>query len=347
MTLKGNIRVGIFSTFFFMYCMFSFVFEALSQDKVVEHETGFYYTIQKGDTLWDLSQRFSDSPWQWPDLWSKNPQITNPHEIYPGQRIQLFLKKGIDMLSAQKTDAASEIPEWMGSEEKPGVYFYYSRINELGFIRPKPVEASGEILEAEANKAMISVNDVVYIKHLANNNFVEGQEFVIYQTRPPLTDPETNGIIGTPHLLTGIVTIIGNKDAYAIGKVTKSIRLIELGQLIMPYEPKKREIPITESPVGISGKIVFSEQETELLGADHIIFIDKGNLDGVQPGQMYTLFVQKEKEINSATGEKILLAPIELGKLIVLLTEETASTCLITQSKVEIPLYANFGTILP
>ena len=47
----------------------------------VEGETGVYYTIQKGDTLWDLSQRFSDTPFQWPDLWNENRQITNPHQI--------------------------------------------------------------------------------------------------------------------------------------------------------------------------------------------------------------------------------------------------------------------------
>ena len=44
---------------------------------VVEHETGFYYTVQKGDTLWDLSQQFSDTPWQWTELWNENQQIAN------------------------------------------------------------------------------------------------------------------------------------------------------------------------------------------------------------------------------------------------------------------------------
>ena len=56
----------------------------------VETENGYYYTVQKGDTLWDLSRRFSTTPWVWPELWEENSDtISNPHLIYPGQKIRL------------------------------------------------------------------------------------------------------------------------------------------------------------------------------------------------------------------------------------------------------------------
>ena len=60
----------------------------------VNYETGFYYTVQKADTLWDLSRKFSDTPWQWPEMWKENDQIANPHRIYPGERIRLYRRLG-------------------------------------------------------------------------------------------------------------------------------------------------------------------------------------------------------------------------------------------------------------
>ena len=52
------------------------------------------YTIQKGDTLWDLSQKFLNSPWYWPKIWSQNPSIENPHWIYPGNKLKLVPGQG-------------------------------------------------------------------------------------------------------------------------------------------------------------------------------------------------------------------------------------------------------------
>ncbi len=55
-----------------------------------ESAPGETHTVVKGDTLWDLSQKVLGSPWYWPKVWSYNPEIANPHWIYPGNRVRFF-----------------------------------------------------------------------------------------------------------------------------------------------------------------------------------------------------------------------------------------------------------------
>ena len=105
-----NCRINstvLFSVFLLLSLLFSMPSTAADKIDVVESETGFYYTIQKGDTLWDLSKHFNDSPWLWPELWEGNDQITNPHWIFPGERIRLYKKSGSQAIT--QTDVVQPV----------------------------------------------------------------------------------------------------------------------------------------------------------------------------------------------------------------------------------------------
>src|SRR4249920_3671892 len=72
---------------------------AYAAEMVQDHPST--YTVRKGDTLWDISARFLKKPWLWPEIWQANPQVKNPHRIYPGDVLSLVYVNGQPMLSSE------------------------------------------------------------------------------------------------------------------------------------------------------------------------------------------------------------------------------------------------------
>ncbi|WDN90428.1 hypothetical protein BuS5_03399 [Desulfosarcina sp. BuS5] len=312
--------------------LFNFSLNLCAEERVgeIEYENGFYYTIQKGDTLWDLSQKFSDSPWQWPDLWRENKQLPNPHWIYPGERIRLYLKE--DTGSIPENKIIKQKIHQIESTKKQ-VYYYYSKIDQAGFIKSDAAKPSGTILKVKDKKAMINEGDIIYIREEGGIPLPEGKKYYIYRTMKPVRAQNLTPYPGVQHYFTGIAEIVNKEAGFAVGKVIKSYRATNLYDLLMPYEPIKSEIAITESIKGLKGRIILSEEHKAMIGENDIAFIDKGTKDGIQPGQRYSIFYQEKEKISANSNQAVLLPPVQYGMLLVLRTEKDTSTILITYSE--------------
>lgn len=326
---------------FILNTMIFFPFHLFAQDnmEIVEHESGFYYTVQKGDTLWDLSERFSDSPWLWPDLWHENSQVSNPHWIYPGERIRLFHNKGADSFATKTKEKESELKQ---EPLKEPPYYYYSPINRVGFVRKEPVAPRGIIFKAKDNKQMISAGDLVYIRQKGNKGLIPGSQYTVYRTFDPISDKKTKTLIGTQHYLTGVVEITKIEPSFALARVVKSYRTIEVNNLLMPYEKRSPKIILIESQQGLKGKIIISEAHGNIMGDNAIAFIDKGRDNRVKRGQLYSIYYQEKQQIDKRKKEDVLLTPVDYATLLVLHTEQTTSTILITRSEQSIIPDATF-----
>ena len=297
--------------------------------ETVKHEAGFYYTVQKGDTLWDLSTQFSDNPWLWPHLWSENKQISNPHWIYPGERIRLFHVKGAD------TFLEKDVGEDQFKEPEPTIetlYYYYSLIDRIGFIKKQAIPTHGTIFKVKEDKKLVGVGDLVYIRPNVDHSLQPGTKYTVYRTLKPIEDKKTKELIGIQHYLTGVVLITKKEPGFVVAKVVKSFRTIAVNDLIMPYKKRSPRIVLTQSKHDLDGKIIGSEEHEKNIGDHTVAFIDKGDQDGVETGQSYNIYYQEKEKLDKKSKQSILLTPVIHGSLLVLHTEPTTSTVLITRS---------------
>ncbi len=303
---------------------------AAQSQKTVKYETGFYYTVQKGDTLWDLSQKFSDTPWQWPEMWKENSQIANPHRIYPGQRIRLYRRRGAQGYGEKgplKDKTVADKPELTNMLE-----FHFAPIERVGFIRKDPLQSLGTIFKVEGRKEMISTGDLIYIRPGDNASLAKGRKFTIYRTLKPIKAKDTNKLIGIQHYLAGAVEITIVRPDFVLGRVIAAYRPIKIGDLLMNYPRRLPQIEMQQSPAGLEGRIIGSEEHQSMFGENAIAFIDKGEQEGVRPGQLYWIFKQEKYRINPKEKNETTLAPVLLGELLVLHIEKTTATVLITDS---------------
>lgn len=310
---------------FFPVCIF-----AQENKEIVEQERGVYYTVQKGDTLWDISDRFFDSSWLWPDLWSENRQISNPHWIYPGERIRIFHQKGGQSFVGKIVSRHRTLEK---APQREPLYYYYSPIDKIGFIRKDPVVPSGVIFKVKDDKEMISAGDLVFIRSKGDiPPLTAGSKYSVYRTSKPIIDQKTEGLIGTQHYLTGIVEITKMDPRFAVARVVQSYRTMEVGNLLMPYKRRSPKIELTQSNKGLNGQLIISEEHANIIGDNDIAFIDKGSKDDVKLGQQYSIYYQEKQRLDTETKEDVLLTQIVYGTLLVLHTEQTTSTVLITRS---------------
>ena len=316
----------------FLFCFLFLTVNATAgiEEHITRTESGFYYTIQKGDTLWDLSQSFSNTPWVWPEMWQYNPQIKNPHLIYPGQKILIYKKEW---------EGAEKQPELVVEEpvQKKASVYTYKKIIPLGFIREKAVDAYGTIFKAQTDAILIGTGTQIYIRPAPGVPALSvGSKYTTFRTSDPVKHPETNEYIGIQHILTGVVEITSIEDEFAIGILSAAYRNVQINDHLMPYEQRAVSIPIKASKQGIKGKIIKSEEEDTMIAQFSIIFIDKGKIDGVEPGQFYSLYLQESARPDPERYNSIDLTPYLIGEIFIVLTEETTSTAVVTNSKQQI-----------
>jgi len=306
-----------------------------SKDFNPDQDSGFYYTIQKGDTLWDLSKKFYHSQWDWPGLWEMNQQINNPHWIYPGRKIRIFLKPS----AASPKPHIQPVPEKNNLPLDITPSFVYSKMNRVGFIKKMSVPSLGTILREQDGNLMMTSNDILYIKPDKPNVLVPGQRYQVFTVQN--ISKKINGELfnGVQHLIKADIKVVEAKNGYVTAVITDSFIDANVGDQIMAYYERIPELTVHQDPDPIDAGIICSQNHSLMINDYTIAFINKGTYHDIRPGQIYSIRQENRSAFDAFDESRrildrsdIQLEPLTSGRLIVLHTENTASTVMIISS---------------
>jgi len=254
--------VGIFFTTILMLS-FCIVLPGLTQET---KETEGVYTIKKGDTLWDISSKFLKDPFLWPKLWQKNPYITNPHWIYPGNPVRLSAMEPVKKEEPKKVAEEKpkevvkepevkkvEPPPPLPVEKKPEVVaevkpikveekpVYFPEIRDAGFISDIEYRGIGIVLESKEGKNLMSAGDTVYLAFKTSESILIGNKYTIFRVSEEKKHPVTDKKIGKKYNIIGNIQIIDQRGNIFTAKVIESFDAIMKGDYIQPYSKEKME----------------------------------------------------------------------------------------------------------
>lgn len=153
----------------------------VAQDVALRSDHPEEYVVVKGDTLWDISGRFLDKPWQWPAIWHANPQIENPHLIYPGDVISLVYVDGVPQLRLRRGDTVKLSPSIRVTDRDDAISAVpFSAIapfiRNLRVLSPEEFEGLPYIVANEDTRLTATYTDVTYARGL---DAAVGEEFVV------------------------------------------------------------------------------------------------------------------------------------------------------------------------
>ena len=245
---------------------FGFGLYSLAQEKKEGEEI---YTIKQGDTLWDISTKFLKDPFLWPKLWQRNPYITNPHWIYPGQPVRIVpaeelmkevpreagketeIKKAEPTPAGEKPPSAEAAPgaeaagvkpeegkglEGKALEERPGVF---PEVRSAGFVGDVNLRGIGVVVDNRDGKNLMAEGDIVYLGFRTADPVNVGNKYTVFRAHRLVRHPVTRRNIARKYAVLGTVQVIDQQGNFYTGKIVESFQEILIGDMLRPYMKDK------------------------------------------------------------------------------------------------------------
>ncbi|HTT04902.1 MAG TPA: LysM peptidoglycan-binding domain-containing protein [Steroidobacteraceae bacterium] len=282
------------------------------------------YVVKRGDTLWGIANMFLKSPWVWPEIWYVNPEIHNPHRIYPGDTVRLALagdgRTELQLVRGPAGQAAAA-----RAVSATGAPLASARLEPL--LRSSPLDAPIDTIPYSVISVFISHPSVLtreqiqasaYIVALAQSHDVAGtghelfvrksdapagSRFSVMHIDEPLRDPDNGHELGYVAIYTGSAQITRpGKVAEAV--LTSSARETLQGDVLIPEEHEPTTDFVPHSPQRpLDGRVIDVIDNVLLAGQYQVVALNRGSDDGLDRGSV--LAVDQEAEVVTDTCASI------------------------------------------
>jgi hypothetical protein len=269
---------------------------------------GLVHTVVEGDTLWDLAAKHLGSPWKWPEIWERNRYVTNPHYIFPGNRIVIFPPGPVAVSIQEAVPATAPAPAPPVAEapppEPPAVPVAAVPIKPVPkepyldikpgdfvtggeFVRERPA-GIGRIWGGRDPKVGFAEGDLVYL--LLDKEIPAGQLLGVYRVRGPVPVPGEGMKSGYVKFLIGILQVGRvDQEGQLNARVRQSFADITRDDLISEEIPSYSEVKIVPGAEGLEAAVITGRNPTEIFATGDFVYLNRGAAAGVAVGNVFRM----------------------------------------------------------
>lgn len=308
------------------------------------------YVVARGDTLWDISGRFLKDPWLWPEIWEINPEIDNPHLIYPGDIIRLEFVQGRPVLTVERGGASGTAPGGSGvvrlspqprfstlQDAIPTIpidaieqFLKYPRI-----VSEEELEDSGYVVANEEGRLISGTGHRVYARGLNGHDI---KRYAIVRRGEVYRSALDHGdILGYEAIHVGDVRLTESGKPSTL-LITRADREVLKGDRLLPVSEEEMDqhfVPhAPETPV--EGQIISVLDGISRIGQYQIVAIDRGVQDNLEVGHVLAVYqtgdTVRDTVAPKRMGRKVRLPNERAGTLMVIRLFDRVSYALVMEA---------------
>lgn len=302
------------------------------------------HVVVKGDTLWDISAMFLKEPWYWPSIWQANPQVENPHLIYPGDVLRLVYIDGEPKLVVSErgsgpketiklTPQGREIPL---SEAIPTIPLDAIRqfLSKPRIVGKDELEKAPYIVSSGAEHLIAASEDKVYIRGIKDDSV---KSFAVVRAGETYVDPDTKKVLGYEAMFIGDAKLLRTGDPATV-KLFNTKREVLIGDRLLPHEddPYNAHFQPRAPEQAISGRILAVVDGVSQIGQHQVVVINRGSREGIEPGHVLAVYQKGlvvRDTVSKKRNETVTLPEERAGTLMVFRTFEKVSYGLIMKAQ--------------
>ncbi len=290
---------------------------SLAEQLKINDDAPKTYVVEKGDTLWDISSVFLEQPWLWPKIWRLNPEINNPHLIYPGDIIRLVFDGNGEPTLVLESVKGKPSYKWSPKIRQKNKEDSAIRLLPLEVIAPfikydhlfsaEQLEQLPHVIGSDEGYRSSITGFKVYV----NKDLDISKTYAIYNKGEEIIDPDTQESLGfyVDLVATGQAISSGNigENEPSTLKVSTAKREIRSGDYVVPvHEGQMFPSVFTMKAVDKSfhGTIIKAASDGREFGKLEVVMLNRGIEHQVAVGDVMSIKRLSPGVVETSTGPK-------------------------------------------